>query len=176
MAEMIPAWVQGVLTPVEKITVHRQGLKHRAVSVFVLEGDRVLIQRRAAGKYHSAGLWANSCCTHPAWGEKSVDCAVRRLREELGISGLYPAFADRIEYRADVGEGMVEHEVVDIYLAYARPDTEVTPDPDEVSEVRWVGIYDLAAEVARHPEHYTKWLSIYLARHMDRIFGSTLRR
>ncbi len=174
MNDLIPAWVQGVLTPVEKMSVHQQGLKHKAVSVFVLDGERALIQRRAAGKYHSAGLWANSCCTHPAWGEKSVDCAVRRLREELGITGLYPAFADRIEYRADVGEGMIEHEVVDIFLAYARPEMTVTPNPDEVSDVRWVNIYDLAAEVARHPEHYTKWLEIYLSHHMDRIFGATL--
>lgn len=176
MTDMIPAWVQGVLTPVEKISVHQQGLKHKAVSVFVLDGERVLIQRRAAGKYHSAGLWANSCCTHPDWGEKSVDCAVRRLREELGITGLYPAFADRIEYRADVGEGMIEHEVVDIFLAYASPEMNVKPNPDEVSDVRWVNIYDLAAEVARHPEHYTKWLEIYLSHHMDRIFGATLGR
>ena len=176
MSDMIPAWVQGVLTPANKILVHQQGLKHKAVSVFVLDGERVLIQRRAAGKYHSAGLWANSCCTHPHWGEKPADCAVRRLREELGITGLYPAFADRVEYRADVGEGMIEHEVVDIFLAYARPGMDIVPDPDEVSDIRWVGIYDLAAEVARHPEHYTTWLAIYLERHMDRIFGAVLNR
>lgn len=175
MAEMIPAWVEGTLTPVEKMTVHKQGLKHKAVSVFMLDGDKVLIQRRADGKYHSPGLWANTCCSHPSWGETPADCAVRRMREELGISGIYPAFADRLEYRAEVGQGLIEHEVVDIYLAYARPDMVIAPNPDEVSDVRWVGLYDLAADVARHPDQYTKWLAIYLGSHMDRIFGAVLR-
>lgn len=175
MQEMIPAWVGGSLTPVDKLKVHRKGLRHKAVSIFVFDGENVLIQRRAVGKYHSGGLWANTCCTHPKWGEASVDCAVRRLREELGISGLYPAYTDRIEYRADVGGGLTEHEVVDIYLAYAKPDTIITANPEEVSEVRWVGLYDLAAEVKRHPERFTRWLAIYLSEHMDRIFGGVLR-
>jgi isopentenyl-diphosphate delta-isomerase len=175
MAEMIPAWVDGKLAPVEKMAVHVQGLRHKAVSVFLLDGEKVLIQRRADGKYHSAGLWANTCCTHPHWGETPVDCAVRRMREELGITGIYPAFADRVEYRADVGQGLIEHEVVDIYLAYGDPDTAIAPDPNEVSEVRWVDLYDLAADVARHPDHYTKWLAIYMDSHIERIFDAVLR-
>lgn len=175
MEEMIPAWIGETLTPVEKLDVHRRGLRHKAVSIFVMDGEKVLIQRRAPGKYHSAGLWANTCCTHPHWGEAPEDCAVRRLRQELGLTGLYPAHADRIEYRADVGAGLVEHEVVDIYLAYARPDMQIAPNPEEVSEVRWIGLYDLAAEVARHPDRFTRWLAIYLSQHMDRIFGGVLR-
>ena len=119
MTIMIPAWVNGELTPVEKLEAHQRGLRHKAVSVFVLCGDEILIQRRAMGKYHTPGLWANTCCTHPGWDEPAIDCAVRRLREELGITGLYPSFRDRIEYRAAVGGGMVEHEVVDIFLADA---------------------------------------------------------
>jgi isopentenyl-diphosphate delta-isomerase len=175
MVEMIPAWVNGTLSPVEKLAVHKTGLRHKAVSIFVLDGEKVLIQRRAAGKYHSAGLWANSCCSHPRWGESPVDCAVRRLREELGIRGIYPAFADRIEYHAEVGNGLIENEVVDVYLAYAQPGMTVAPDPDEVSEIRWVGLYDLAADVARHPGNYTKWLAIYLAQHLGRIFDAVPR-
>lgn len=175
MTELIPAWRGDALVPVDKMEAHRAGLRHKAVSIFVVDGEKVLIQRRAAGKYHSAGLWSNTCCTHPAWGERPEQCAVRRLREELGITGLYPAHADRLEYRADVGEGLVEHEVVDIYLAYARPGMVIAPDPDEVSEVRWIGLYDLAAEVQRHPERFSQWLAIYLAGHMDRIFGALTR-
>ena len=91
------------------------------------------------------------------------------------ITGLYPAHADRLEYRAEVGNGLIEHEVVDIYLAYARPGMTITPNPEEVAEIRWVGIYDLAAEVRRHPERFSKWLAIYLAEHMDRIFGALIR-
>ena len=77
--DSIPAWIDGVLTPVDKLEAHRRGLRHKAVSVFVLRGDKVLLQRRALGKYHTPGLWANTCCTHPHWDESGLDCARRRL-------------------------------------------------------------------------------------------------
>lgn len=170
----IPAWVNGRLTPVGKVEVHRRGLRHKAVSVFVTEGPLVLIQRRAAGKYHTPGLWANTCCTHPLWDEDPATCAVRRLRQELGITGLFPAFADRVEYRADVGGGMVEHELVDIFVAEAGPGLVVAPDPAEVSAIRWVDRYDLAAEVIRNPEDFTPWMRIYMTDHMARIFGGVM--
>ena len=175
MTDMIPAWVNGILTPVEKLTVHQRGLRHKAVSVFVLQGARVLIQQRALGKYHTPGLWANTCCTHPDWDESSADCAVRRLRQELGIVGLYPAFRDQVEYRADVGNGLTEHEVVDIFVAAAPEGLRVTPDPDEVMAVKWVDFYDLAAQVSRRPNEFTPWLRIYMAEHKDSIFGSLAR-
>lgn len=170
--EMVPAWVDGRLQPVGKLEVHQRGLRHKAVSVFVIDGSRVLIQQRALSKYHTPGLWANTCCTHPRWDEDPAACAVRRLREELGISGLFPAFADRVEYRAEVGNGLIEHELVDIFVAEAAPGLPVQPNPDEVAAIRWVDLYDLAAEVARNPEKFTPWLRIYLGEHMHRIFGS----
>jgi len=175
MTDMIPAWVEGHLKPVEKLAVHQRGLRHKAVSVFVMSDTKVLIQRRALSKYHTPGLWANTCCTHPLWDESPIDCAVRRLDEELGISGLYPAFRDRVEYRAPVGNNMVEHEVVDIFIADAPADLKVTPNPDEVAATRWIDLYDLAAEVARWPERFTPWLRIYLDEHKDRIFGTLVR-
>jgi len=171
LEEVIPAWIDGRLTPVGKMEVHQRGLRHKAVSVFVTEGPRVLIQRRALSKYHTPGLWANTCCTHPRWNEEAAACAVRRLREELGIAGLFPTFADRVEYRADVGAGLTEHELVDIFVAQTQPGLSVTPNPDEVHEVRWVDLYDLAAEVARAPDRFTPWLRIYMTEHMTRIFG-----
>ena len=100
---LIPAWLDGTLQPVDKMEVHRRGLRHLAVSVFVLDGARVLIQQRALSKYHTPGLWANTCCTRPLWGDEAGTCATRRLCEELGISGLSVAPAGRVEYRADVG-------------------------------------------------------------------------
>ena len=175
MSDLIPAWVNGTLTPVDKLEVHRKGLRHKAVSVFVMDGENVLIQRRALSKYHTPGLWANTCCTHPEWDETPQDCAVRRLREELGITGLYPAFRDQVEYRADVGGGLTEHEVVDIFLAVSERKMKVAPNPDEVMQVEWVGFYDLAAEVARRPHRFTPWLRIYLQEHKDRIFGTLVR-
>jgi isopentenyl-diphosphate delta-isomerase len=174
LEEMIPAWVDGRLTPVGKLEAHQKGLRHKAVSVFVMEGPRVLIQKRAAGKYHTPGLWANTCCTHPRWDEEPATCAVRRLREELGITGLYPHYAGRVEYRADVGQGLIEHELVEIFVAEAAPGLPVVPAPSEVEEVRWVDLYDLKAEVLRQPDRFTPWLRIYLTDHLDRIFGARM--
>lgn len=175
MTEMIPAWVGGKLQPVEKLEVHKRGLRHKAVSVFVMRGESVLIQKRAAVKYHTPGLWANTCCTHPLWDESPIDCAIRRLDEELGITGLFPSHRDRVEYRADVGNGLIEHELVDIFVATAPAGLRVTPNPDEVSDVRWIDLYDLAAEVGRWPERFTPWLRIYMDEHKDRIFGDLVR-
>jgi isopentenyl-diphosphate Delta-isomerase len=172
MTDMIPAWVNGILTPVEKLEVHQRGLRHKAVSVFVLSRGRVLIQQRALSKYHTPGLWANTCCTHPDWDEDPAHCARRRLTEELGITGLVPAFRDQVEYRADVGGGLIEHELVDIFVATAPEGLKIDPNPAEVMAVRWVDLHDLAAEVARRPFEFTPWLRIYLADHKDRIFGT----
>lgn len=172
LEERIPAWVDGRLTPVGKLEVHQRGLRHKAVSVFVLEGPRVLIQKRAAGKYHTPGLWANTCCTHPLWDEDAATCAIRRLCEELGITGLSPVHAGRVEYRADVGQGLTEHELVDIFVAEAAPGLAVTPNPAEVQDIRWVDLHDLKAEVLRHPDRFTPWLRIYLADHAGQILGA----
>lgn len=169
---MIPAWVNGTLTPVEKMEAHVKGIKHKAVSVFVMDGKNVLIQRRALSKYHTPGLWANTCCTHPHWNEDPATCAVRRLEDELGIKGVYPVYRDQLEYRADVGGGMIEHEVVDLFVAPASARTlQMKLNPDEVMETRWVDIYDLAAEVTRHPDIYTAWLQIYLRDHLDLVIA-----
>ncbi|SEJ34789.1 isopentenyl-diphosphate delta-isomerase [Cribrihabitans marinus] len=170
----IPAWVDGDLVPVDKLEAHERGLKHKAVSVFAVRGLDILIQRRAMGKYHTPGLWANTCCTHPDWNEPASTCAVRRLREELGITGLYPEYRHRLEYHADVGNGMIENEVVDVFLAHVRGDLDVAPDPAEVMDTRWIAYHDLLAEVERHPERFTPWLKIYLKNHSDTIFGPDL--
>ena len=172
---MIPAWVNGKLQPVEKLEAHQRGLKHKAVSVFVMNRGRVLIQQRALEKYHTPGLWANTCCTHPEWDEDPAACALRRLDEELGITGLYPTHRDQIEYRADVGNDLIEHELVEVYVADAPNNLRITPNPTEVMATRWVDFYDLAADVTRHPEHYTPWLQIYLRDYQDAIFGDLMR-
>lgn len=176
MTALIPAWIDGDLVPVEKLLAHRQGLRHLAVSVFVMDGSRVLIQRRAETKYHTPGLWANTCCTHPNWGESAVVCARRRLRQELGITGLFPALVGQVEYRADVGQGLTEHEVVDVFRADAPSGLSLAPDPEEVSDTRWVGLDDLIAEVRQAPDRFTPWLRIYLDSHREMIFGPAARR
>ena len=176
MTIMIPAWVNGRLTPVEKLEAHRRGLRHKAVSVFVVRGREVLLQRRAMGKYHTPGLWANTCCTHPGWTETPADCAERRLAEELSITGLTLEHRHHLEYRAEVGEGLIEHEVVDVFLAEAGKGLRVVPNPDEVMDTRWIAYDALLEEIDAHPERFTPWLRIYLADHSDVIFGPNLMR
>jgi isopentenyl-diphosphate delta-isomerase len=170
---LIPAWVDDTLMPVEKLAVHQRGLRHLAVSVFLLAGNDVLIQRRALGKYHTPGLWANTCCTHPLWDETPMDCAHRRLTQELGITDINLTQRDTIEYRADVGGGLIEHEVVDLFVGHVDRGIRVAPNPDEVMETQWLSIEDLRAQVATTPDKFTPWLRIYLAQHSDKIFPST---
>lgn len=167
----IPAWVDGHLVPVDKLDVHLRGLRHKAVSVFVFHGDRLLLQKRAAGKYHTPGLWANSCCTHPHWGETAAACAARRLGEELGMAA--PALEPRgvLTYRAEVGGGMVEHEEVSLFRAVLERAPQLAADPGEVAELRWLGLDALAAEIAEAPDLFTPWLRIYMARHRGLIAG-----
>lgn len=168
---MIPAWVDGELTPVEKLAAHQRGLRHLAVSVFVIRNGAILIQRRAMGKYHTPGLWANTCCTHPAWDEDPLACAHRRVNEELGITGLTLHHRGQIEYRADVGNDLIEHEVVEVFIAEAGDDMPLRPNPDEVMDTRWVTPEDLAQEIAASPEDFTPWLRIYLDQHHKMILG-----
>lgn len=168
---MIPAWIDGRLTPVEKLAAHQRGLRHLAVSVFVVRDGDILIQRRALSKYHTPGLWANTCCTHPNWGEDAAPCATRRLQEELGISGLDLMHRGQVEYRAAVGGNLIEHEVVDVFVANAPADMPLTPNPDEVMETRWISPPALQEAVAQTPETFTPWMRIYLSDHAEMIFG-----
>ncbi|WP_050523673.1 isopentenyl-diphosphate Delta-isomerase [Pseudorhodobacter wandonensis] len=170
--DLIPAWIEGVLQPVEKLAVHQRGLQHKAVSVFVLAGDRLLIQQRAAGKYHTPNLWANTCCTHPHWDEAHAACAHRRLVDELGIAGLDLRAVGEVRYRADVGVGLTEDEVVAVFVAEAGADLAMTLNPDEVQAVRWVAIDALLREIEQAPEVFTPWLRIYLTKHRTQILGA----
>lgn len=168
--ELIPAWIDGQLQPVEKLEVHRRGLRHKAISVFVLHQGRILLQQRALTKYHSPGLWANTCCTHPHWEEASQACALRRLRQELGIEGLALTHRGEVEYRADVGQGLTEHELVQIYVADAPADLALDLNPAEVAGVTWMNMAELDLALAQRPQDFTVWLKIYLDEHRDMIF------
>jgi isopentenyl-diphosphate Delta-isomerase len=169
--DLIPAWVDGTLQPVEKLAVHQRGLRHKAVSVFVLEGDKVLIQQRAAAKYHTPNLWANTCCTHPHWQEEDAVCARRRLAQEMGITGLELVPVGEVCYRADVGNGLIEDEVVAVFTAAADTSLGLALNPAEVQAARWVPIAQLLDEIAATPQAFTPWLRIYLTQHRAQILG-----
>lgn len=172
MSILIPAWEEtGALMPVDKLEVHERGLKHKAISVFVLDGDKILLQQRAAHKYHTPGLWTNTCCTHPHWDEDDLTCAARRLDEEMGITGLTLQHRGEIEYRADVGGGLIEHEVVQVYTAEASSaHLPMALNPSEVQASGWLSLADLQKIMHSYPAKFTPWLRIYLREHLDLIF------
>lgn len=162
---MIPGInADGSLYPVEKIKAHTDGLHHLALSVFVFDGDKLLIQRRALDKYHCGGQWANTCCTHPHMYEDIEEAATRRLQEELGFS--VPVEKKLVvEYSANVGGGLWEHERVHMFHAEADSNTlKLDLNPDEVCETRWINAEDLRADMAKNPNLYTPWFRIYLNR------------
>lgn len=140
----------------EKLRAHTEGWLHRALSVFIFDRmGRLLIQKRANGKYHSGGLWSNTCCSHPEPGEAPATAARRRLHEEMGFScELTPAF--HFTYRATVGTGLTEYEYDHVFVGYVD-DVTVCADPNEVAEWAWVSPSSLQEMVAAHPEHYTVW-------------------
>jgi isopentenyl-diphosphate delta-isomerase len=144
----------------DKLDAHRRGLLHRAVSAFLVDSDgRHLLQRRAYGKYHSAGLWSNTCCSHPSPGESAAEAVSRRLREEMGVTvSLTPLF--RYTYRAELENGLIEHEVDHVFLG--RFDGVPSPDPAEVSEWRWIACDALEAEMALAPGNFTAWFRLLL--------------
>ncbi len=172
MTIYIPAWQNGTLQPVEKLEVHKLGLRHKAVSVFVFYQGRLLIQQRAISKYHSPRLWANTCCTHPEWDEDDLTCAHRRLKDELGLRGLPLMSAGELEYRADVGGNLIEHEVVQTFVAICEHEPMIAPNPDEVMAYKWVDPITLERSIASAPHHYTEWLKIYFRDHFDALFAN----
>jgi isopentenyl-diphosphate delta-isomerase len=144
----------------EKITAHRERRLHRAFSLFVTDGaGNLLIQRRAAGKYHSAGLWCNACCSHPRKGEMLADAVSRRAEEELGV----PEFADgepreifSFVYYADYGE-LAEYEYDHVFLARLDRETAFHPDPEEIEELSWISLEDLERSLLDHPNRFAIW-------------------
>lgn len=144
---------------VEKMQAHRDGALHRAFSVFVFDpAGRLLLQKRAAGKYHSGGLWSNTCCGHPRPGEATVDAARRRLREEMNFDcDLREAF-DFI-YRAELEGALVEYEF-DHVLIGERAGDPPAPDPSEAEDWRWVSMGELRAGLRDDPARYSRWLKL----------------
>lgn len=144
------------LHAVEKMSAHREGVLHRAFSVFIFDTQgQVLMQQRALGKYHSPGLWSNSCCGHPRPHEETGAAAVRRLYEELGLRCVLQPVAAFL-YREAVSEELIEHEYDHVFVGIARGVPQ--PDPREVGEWRWLALPDLHHELAHAPAHFTIWL------------------
>lgn len=142
----------------EKLRAHLDGALHRAFSVFVFDGaGRLLLQKRAGGKYHSAGLWSNTACGHPRPGEGTAAAARRRLREEMNFDcELREEFS--FLYRAELEGGLVEHEYDHVFTGTFAG--APAPDPSEVEDWEWVTIEELRRAVGDDPARYSRWLKI----------------
>jgi len=140
-----------------KEEAHRRGDLHRAFSVFLYHEDRLLIQQRAFHKYHSGGLWANTCCSHPRPGEELEDAVRRRLKEEAGIECEVKEVFSFV-YKHRFAEDLYEHEYDHVFLGeYCG---EPLPDPEEIEAFRWISFGDLKRELAEEPEKYAPWFVI----------------
>ncbi|MFN5911459.1 MAG: isopentenyl-diphosphate Delta-isomerase [Bacteroidota bacterium] len=144
----------------EKLEAHRLGLLHRAFSVLVFDSEgKMLLQRRSFDKYHSGGLWTNTCCSHPAPGEAIEDAAKRRLSEEMGICcDLEKRFS--FIYKAELDKGLTEYELDHVLTGIS----DETPhlNPEEAMSFKWMAMNDLLDDVQRSPEKYTAWFRIIL--------------
>lgn len=141
-----------------KMQAHLEGKLHRAFSIFIFNSrGELLLQQRALNKYHSAGLWTNTCCSHQRVGENNIDAAKRRLEEEMGMQcNLYYGF--NFIYQAHVNEGIVEHEFDHVYFGVC--DDEPLINTDEVAAYQYMSIPNLSKDLAEKPEIYTEWLKI----------------
>lgn len=142
----------------DKTTVHQQGYLHRAFSVFIFNSkNELLLQQRASSKYHSGGLWTNTCCSHPLNGEELTTAVHRRLKEEMGFDCAVE-FKFHFLYRAELENGLTEHEFDHVF--FGRSDAVPKPDPEEVSNWKYVDLDTLENDLEKHPENYTAWLKI----------------
>lgn len=146
-----------------KLLAHQLGRLHRAFSIFIFNNQgELLIQQRASHKYHSAGQWANSCCSHPKPNEDTQNAAERRLQEELGFITPLTHVGSLI-YHADVNGGLIEHEYDHLFVGYYNHD--ITPNTEEVSSIRWVKLSQLKQEIAATPENFTPWFKKILEKY-----------
>ena len=158
-----------VLGLMGKQQAHVAGLLHRAFSIFIFnEKGEMLLQKRADHKYHSPGQWTNAVCSHPRIDETYKEAAERRLSEELNITTqLQPKF--HFIYKADVGNGLWEHELDHVFVAEWSSNDSIQPNPEEVSEVRFISLNNLDPELMDHPEHFTEWFKIILKEYKEHL-------
>jgi isopentenyl-diphosphate delta-isomerase len=145
----------------EKLDAHRRSALHRAFSVVIRDRmDRLLLQKRHIGKYHSGGLWTNACCGHPRPGEQTSSAALRRLSEEMGFACSL-TWLGCITYRAEFENGLSEHEIVHVYSGLF--DGAIAPNTEEADGFQWQSLPEVQRDVAIMPERYSVWFREYVA-------------
>jgi len=144
----------------EKQEAHIKGLLHRAFSVMVFNGKgEMLLQQRALSKYHSGGLWTNTCCSHPRQGETTEQAAHRRLQEEMGFDcelKLHQTFI----YKAPFDNGLTEHELDHVFVGTYNQDPHI--NPEEVNDFHWISLSELDQQLRNQPEKFTVWFKMIM--------------
>ncbi|MDU2289432.1 isopentenyl-diphosphate Delta-isomerase [Clostridium disporicum] len=152
---------------IEKMDAHIKGLLHRALSIFIFnEKNELLLQKRYSGKYHSPGLWTNTCCTHPNKDERTDDAAIRRLQEEMGFScDLKEVFS--FMYYIKFDNDLIEHEFDHVY--FGRYSNEISINPLEVEDYKWISLDNIKVDLKTNPDNYTFWFKYIIENHIKEI-------
>ncbi|MCK0110210.1 isopentenyl-diphosphate Delta-isomerase [Flavobacteriaceae bacterium S0825] len=141
-----------------KMEAHEKAVLHRAFSVFIFnDKNELMLQQRALSKYHSPGLWTNTCCSHQRDGESNIEAGKRRLHEEMGFVTELKETTSFI-YKAPFDNGLTEHELDHIMVGLYNEEPSI--NPDEVESWKWMDIEDVKVDMALHPEKYTAWFKI----------------
>ena len=147
-----------VIGTMEKMEAHRKGVLHRAFSVVLFNSSgELLLQKRADNKYHSGGLWTNTCCSHQRDGETNIQAGNRRLYEEMGFNTELKELFHFI-YKAPFDNGLTEHELDHVMIGYYDGEPEI--NTDEVEDWKWMKIEDIQKDMLLNPESYTVWFKI----------------
>ena len=141
-----------------KLEAHQKGLLHRAFSVFIFNSDyKLLLQKRASSKYHSGGLWTNTCCSHPRDGEDIIDAANRRLNEEMGMKTSLRKVFDFI-YTAELDNNLIENEFD--HVLYGVYDIDPILNKEEAEDFKWIDMETLKNDIENNTDQYTVWFKI----------------
>ncbi|MEK9559215.1 MAG: isopentenyl-diphosphate Delta-isomerase [Flavobacteriaceae bacterium] len=153
------------LGTMEKMEAHEKAALHRAFSVFIFnDRGELMLQQRAAHKYHSPLLWTNTCCSHQRQGESNIDAGKRRLKEEMGFEvDLDEKF--HFVYKAEFDNGLTEHELDHVMVGYYNG--EPTINPEEVASWKWIDMEVLQQDIKDHPHDYTAWFKIIFDRFVE---------
>jgi isopentenyl-diphosphate delta-isomerase len=150
-----------------KMEAHEKAILHRAFSVFILNKEgQLMLQQRALSKYHSPGLWTNTCCSHQRLGETNIEAGTRRLQEEMGFkTPLKELFS--FVYKATLDNGLTEHEFDHVILGYY--DSEPIINHEEVTNWKWMNLEEIIKEIKTTPDNYTAWFKIIFDRFYNHI-------
>jgi isopentenyl-diphosphate delta-isomerase len=153
----------------DKMAAHRSGTLHRAFSIFIFNSQgQLLLQQRAFDKYHSGGLWTNTCCSHPRLNEITINAAHRRLQEEMGMECPMTELF-QFSYRHDFENGLIEHEFDHVFMGVC--DDVPLPNPEEVAGFQYMDIDQLLLELLEQPDKYTAWFKICLEQVLEKYYS-----